>query len=425
MDLYIARQPIFDENLRVFGYELLYRKNQENRFLDTDADEASSNVIINGFTVIGIDRLTGGEPAFVNFTDNLVLQGVATLFPSQTLVIELLETMTLYEPVLEACRALRKQGYRLALDDFIDSARYKAFLGIADIIKVDFARTGFRECRELVERLSNGHVRFLAEKVETEEEYQRARSWGYTLFQGYFFSKPIMQPLGDVPPLKINQLRLLERLHQPDAEFSELAKIVQTDVSLSYKLLRLVNSPAYGLEERVESVHHALVMLGLNEIRKWVSLIVMRAIAESKPDELVRQSLIRAHMLEKLGKTLKLKNLGDDLFLIGLFSNLDVLMGRPMSELLGGVAVSSVVRQALVQHEGVPGFLYQLVRDYEACQWDAVTHNADMLGIVHDELFPTYMEAVKWCTDMLGEEGLGANELGDDDLSGKTASAKA
>lgn len=410
MDLYIARQPIFDENLRVFGYELLYRKNQENRFIETDADEASSNVIINGFTIIGIDRLTGGEPAFVNFTDNLILQGVATLFPSKVLVIELLETMTLYEPVVTACRALKRQGYRLALDDFVDSPRYQAFLEIADIIKVDFARTSFRECRELVSRLSNGHIQFLAEKVETEEEYQKAREWGYTLFQGYFFSKPVIQPLGDVPPLKINQMRLLEQLHHPEAEFSDLAKIVQMDVSLSYKLLRLVNSPAFGLESPIESVHHALVMMGLKEIRKWVSLIVMRAIADNKPDELVRQSIIRAYMLEKLGEKLKWTGRGDDLFLIGLFSNLDVLMGRPMLELLNGVSLSNVIRQALLQREGLPGILYSLVRDYETCQWDDVTHAADMLGLPHDEVFPTYMEAVKWCTDMLGADGLGEEE---------------
>ena len=414
MDLYIARQPIFDENLRVFGYELLYRKNQENRFLNTDADEASSNVIINGFTVVGIERLTGGEPAFVNFTDNLVLQGVATLFPSQVLVIELLETMTLYEPVVEACKALKHQGYRLALDDFIDSPRYKAFLEIADIIKVDFTKTGFRECRELVNRLSNGRVRFLAEKVETEEEYLKARSWGYTLFQGYFFSRPVIQPLGDVPPMMLSQLRLLERLHHPDTEFRELADIIQTDISLSYKLLRLVNSAAFGLVDPIESVHHALVMLGMGEIRKWVSLIVMRAIAENKPDELVRQSLIRARMLERLGTILKMTQQGDDLFLIGLFSNLDVLMGRPMAELLGGVAVSGTVRMALLQREGMPGFLYSLVRNYETCQWDDVTHTADMLGLSHDEVFPTYMDAVRWCTDMLGAEVLGeaANAAG-------------
>ena len=407
MDLYIARQPIFDENMHVFGYELLYRKNRENRFLDTDADEASSNVIINGFTVVGIERLTGGAPAFVNFTDNLVLQGVATLFPSQVLVIELLETMTLYEPVVEACKALKRQGYRLALDDFIDSPRYKAFLEIADIIKVDFTRTGFRECRELVTRLSNGRVRFLAEKVETEEEYLKARAWGYTLFQGYFFSKPVIQPLGDVPPMLLSQLRLLERLHHPDTEFRELADIVQTDISLSYKLLRLVNSVAFGLADPIESVHHALVMLGMSEIRKWVSLIVMRAIAENKPDELVRQSLIRARMLERLGAILKMTQQGDDLFLIGLFSNLDVLMGRPMAELLGGVAVSGTVRMALLQREGMPGFLYSLVRNYETCQLDDVTHTADMLGLSHDEVFPTYMDAVRWCTDMLGAEVLG------------------
>lgn len=410
MDLYIARQPIFDENLHVFGYELLYRRNLENRFLDTDADEASSNVMINAFTGIGIDRLTGGNPAFVNFTDNLVLQGVATLFPSEVLYVELLETMTLYEPVVEACRKLKRQGYHIALDDFVDSPRYKAFLPIADIIKVDFARTGYRECRELVERLKDGRIRFLAEKVETEEDYQKARSWGYSLFQGYFFSKPMIQPIGEVPPLQLTQLRLLEKLHQQDIEFHDLSAIIQTDVSLSYKLLRLVNSSAFGLSEPIESVHHALVMMGLAEIRKWVSLIVLRAIAQHKPDELVRQSLIRACMLERLARYCSAAGKPDELFLVGLFSNLDVLMGRPMSELLAGVSVSPGVKLALLRREGIPGLLFDMVLGYERCRWDEVTHTADMLGVPHDELFPLYMDAVSWCTDLLGPDGAVSEE---------------
>ncbi len=401
MVLYIARQPIFDRQINIYGYELLYRKNERNLFPDTDADEASSNVIINAFHVLGIDRLIGGHRAFINFTGNLLLQGVATLLPKEGLVVEILEDIQPTPAILDACHELKRQGYMLALDDFVNTPVMRPFVELADIIKVDFIQSDVRERRSIVRMLGNGKIRFLAEKIETLEEFEQAKALGYTLFQGFFFSKPVIQPMGDIPPMRVNQLRLLELLNKREIDFSELSGIVTRDVSLSYKLLKLVNSSAFGLRTKIDSIRHALVMLGLDELKKWLSLIVMRGLAENKPDELVRLSLLRARMMEQLGTELGWAGKAADLFLLGLFSCLDVLMSRPLSELLEGISVSSEVKSALLRQEGMFGMLYVLIKQYEEGHWDEVTRLSTLIGLDPQKVLPVYLESMKWCSAIL------------------------
>ena len=401
MVLFIARQPIFDRQINVFGYELLYRKNERNLFLDTDADEASSNVIINAFHVMGTDKLIGGRRAFINFTGNLLLQGIATLLPKEELVVEILEDIQPTPAILDACRELKRQGYMLALDDFVNTPVMRPFVDLADIIKIDFIQSNAQERRSIVRKLGNGKIRFLAEKIETLEEFEQAKEMGYTLFQGFFFSKPVIQPMGDIPAMRVNQLRLLELLNKREIDFSALSGIVTRDVSLSYKLLKLVNSSAFGLRTKIDSIRHALVMLGLDELKKWLSLIVMRGLAENKPDELVRLSLLRARMMEQLGAELGWAGKASDLFLLGLFSCLDVLMSRPLSELLEGISVSSEVKTALLLQEGMFGMLFVLVQQYEEGHWDEVTRLSTLIGLDHQKVLPVYLESMKWCSAIL------------------------
>ncbi len=402
MDLFIARQPIFDSQLHVYGYELLYRKTRENRFhAETDGDEASANVIINGFNVLGIDKLTDGKRAFVNFTENLLKKGIATLYPKEVLVVEILESVAPDLEVLEACKSLKENGYQLSLDDFVDDANNTPLLEYADIIKVDFLVAGDKMKESIVQKFANGKTVFLAEKIETNEEFLKAQNYGYTLFQGFFFSKPVIHPVGEISPLKLTQLQILEQLHRQDADFTALSGIVMRDVSLSYKLLRLVNSSAFGLLSKVESVRQALVILGLEELRKWISLIIMRGLAGDKPDELIRISLIRAKMFESLGKMLSWQGSEDSLFLMGLFSCLDVLMDRPLAELLDGISIPESVKVALLLREGVFGFLFTLVLRYEEGNWPEVARYAGMIGMDDREITPTYLEAVAWCHGIL------------------------
>ena len=401
MDLYIARQPIFDRNLEVFGYELLYRSSRENRYAAMDADEASSSVIINAFTVLGLENLTGGKRAFVNFTDRLLKERVATLFPKDLLVVEVLEDVVPDREIRQACADFREKGYLVALDDFIYRPDLKPLVELADIIKVDFTLLGERERQSVVRVLGNGRIRFLAEKVETQEEFEKAKAWGYTLFQGYFFSKPVIQPVGEIPPMRLNQLRLLEALNRPDVEFDAVTEIVSQDVSLSYKLLRLINSPAIGRPVRIDSIRQALVMLGQRELKKWLSLIVLRGIASHKPDELVRSSLIRAKLLETIGADSKLPNAKEELFLLGLFSQLDAMMDRPLAELLGGLNMPDAIKTGLLQGEGMYGMLFELVCHFERGDWGEVARICALLGQKPERLTPIWCKAVEWCAGVL------------------------
>lgn len=401
MELFIARQPIFDLHMHVYGYELLYRKTRENRFIETDGDEATANVIINAFNILDIARFTNGRRAFVNFTGNLISQGIPSLFSKEAMIIEILENVVPTIEVVNACRMLKRLGYWISIDDFIDRPEYSELLKLADIIKVDFLTTGEAEKADIVRRYADGQKIFLAEKVESNEEYQKALRIGYTLFQGYFFSVPVIHSVGEVPPAKWGQLKLLSILHRADVEFEHISSIVSNDVSLTYKLLRLVNSAAIGRIVRIESVRQALVMLGMIELRKWLSLVIMRKLSEDKPGELIRLCLIRARLLEALGTSLRWEGSGDTLFLVGMFSCLDAMMGRPLTELLDGISVSDHAKTALLLREGMFGYLLSLVLSYEAGDWNEVTRYSEMLGVDVRAVTPLYLEAVAWCTEVL------------------------
>lgn len=404
MDLYVARQPIFDKHMNVSAYELLYRKSRENRFTDTDQDEATAHVMLNSFHVMGLDGLTGGKPAFVNFTENFLTEGLATLFPAESLVVEVLETVLPTAPVLSALRELKGLGYRIALDDFVDSPVHRSLVDLADIIKVDFRLSSRWECERIVRELSNGRIRFLAEKIETEEEFRLALKMGYTYFQGYWFAKPVIQPIEDVPPVRLNYLRLIERVNSTSFEFDDIAELIVQDVSLTYKLLKLVNSSAFGLRQKIGTVRQALVILGIREIRKWVSLISIRGIGEDKPDELVRLSLIRAKFAELLGKAASLPIRSDELFLTGLFSSLDALMGRPLNEVIASIPLPNAVRDALLARDGDAGIILDLVLTQERGHFDELQPLADHLGIPCDDLIDVWIEAVIWSNVLFAEQ---------------------
>ena len=236
METFVARQPIFTQQKEVHAYELLFRSGLENVFGDIDGDQASAKVLVDG--VMGMPTLTGGKTAFVNFTQDLLLKDVAMLFPKEHVVVELLETVEPEESVVEACRRLKLQGYRLALDDFIFDAKFEPLIALADIIKVDFLLSGPEERRDLLGLIPNKSVEFLAEKVETAAEFDEAVELGYTYFQGYFFSKPEVLSRKEIPAFKFAYLQLIQAVRESDVDFSEIEGIVKGDVALTYKLLR-------------------------------------------------------------------------------------------------------------------------------------------------------------------------------------------
>ena len=393
----VARQPIFTKKLNIYGYELLYRSAaSSSSFSNDNEDQASSETIINSFHQTGIENVTGGKRAFVNFTQKLLLDGVATILPSRILVVELLENIRPSDIVLDACRKLRERGYQIALDDFVLEPEFFPLLQVADIVKIDFLESPMNQIERFAYALSKTPTILLAEKVETQEIFDKASDMGFSLFQGYFFAKPvIVTGAKAITPLKTSCMQLIRLALSPNINFSRISDIIKHDVALSYRLLRVVNSAFFGLRYTVKNIRQALAILGMDEVKKWITLISLAEIKDDKPDELIRISLIRAKMMEVIGPVANINKL-DDLFLIGLMSLMDAIMDMEMQEIVAQTSLSPNIAGPLMTGEGSYGDLLSLVIHYEKSEWDEALALAEQYGIPDDVLSKAYIEAIEW-----------------------------
>lgn len=396
LERYVARQPIFDRQNKVFGYEMLFRNSLENYFSGTDGDVATSSVLLNTFDTIGIKTLTNGKPTFINFTKDLLLGRYATLFPKDQVIIEILEEIEPSEEVLQAIRDLKEQGFTIALDDFVFKEELLVFVELADIIKIDFTITSFNDQQVLMNRFANRGIKFLAEKVETNEEHQKAMDMGYEYFQGYFFSKPSIYTGRDIPVYKFNHLRLLSDVNQATFSFSTIEKTVSQDLSLSFKLLRFINSAYFGLPRKVNSIKHALVLLGEREVRKWISLLAMAGMGEDKPVELIVYSTLRAKYCELLAEKIGMNDSKSDMFLLGMFSMIDAILDKSKEEILKDLPLPNDIKFALLGGENKYKEVFDSTVAYEKGEWEKLKYLSDKLHLPGDEIPDLYLDSVDW-----------------------------
>jgi len=398
MDIFIARQPIFDMKKKVYAYELLYRAGDENQSNVIDGDQATSSVVANTLMLIGLDSLTQGRMAFINFTRQLIQNEIPTVFSNELLVVEILEDIIPDAEFMKACRNLKELGYVLALDDFVLDYPYEEIVDLVDIIKVDFLLTSMSERTAIIQKYQDRNIRFLAEKVETLEQFEEAIRAGYTYFQGYFFSKPVIMKHKDIEPATFNYIKILQELDGPEPEYENIASIIEFDVSLSYKLLRLINSAAFYSNSRVTSLKHALVMLGFKEIRKWISIVMLRELGADKPDEIIRTCLLRGKMGEILSKQFGLKARKTEVFLMGMFSMIDTLMNQEMEEALELLPLEDDVKAGILGESNQFSDLLKLVIAYEKGNWDYLFLKAKKSGLGMNVFPDAYIEAVKWAS---------------------------
>jgi len=396
MDVFVARQPIFDCDQKVVAYELLFRSGMENYFNHDDADEASSRVIDGGLLGFGLDKLTAGKQAYFNLTKRVLVDEAYSLLPPECAVIELLETVEPDESVLAACKSLKEQGFILALDDFVFDEKFEPLLKLADIVKVDFRLTGPKERRQLRKVLDQFDVRLLAEKVETKKEFAEAKKLGFVYFQGYFFSKPEIVTNKEIPGFKLNYLRFVKEVNRPELDFDSLEEIIQQELSLSVKLLRYLNSAWFGWKYEVDSIKQAIRLLGERQMKQWASLVALTGLGDDKPAELVVLSLIRAKFCEQLGATAGLKERELELFLMGLLSLLDALVDKPLEEALAEVSISDDIRMALLGKESALSAIYSIAKAYERGDWEFTASLAGLLGVDDGTLAQLYGESVEW-----------------------------
>jgi len=389
-NVFVARQPIYDVNNQLIGYELLYRADETNVAEFSDGKIASSHVILNGFMNIGFDSLVGSSLAFINITEDFILDTSLTpMFEKQT-VLEILEDIRPTPEIIAGVKRLKRKGYKIALDDFKFSPEYDELLNLTDFIKLDVIELSTEGIVREREYLKKYNVKIIAEKVETPEMYAFCKELDFDYFQGFHFCKPQIVKHKNIPSNKLVVLNLLKELNKEGFDFNEIEKTLAQDATLTYKLLRYVNSAAFTQRKEIDSIREALALVGGDTIRKWTTLILMMQLTEGKPQALLITALVRARMCELLENTQKINN--GQMFTVGLLSLLDALMDQPLVELLDELTLSTPVKLALLDYEGVSGEILMNVVLYEQGQWNELVKH----GVDAENYFSCYIEAVKW-----------------------------
>jgi EAL and modified HD-GYP domain-containing signal transduction protein len=401
MEMFVARQPIFDQQQSVYAYELLYRSSFTNSSQVADATNATVSVIHHAFLALGA-QLTGAKRVFINFGREALIQRMPFVLRPESTIIEVLEDVEADDVILEVCRDLKRAGYLIALDDFDGrNSKSAALVDFADFIKFDFQATTADERLDFVKRQKGRKIPLLAEKVETPEEFNEARKTGYAFFQGYFFSKPVILSARSIPTNKMNYLRLLGEISKPEINFMALQKTIMQDTYFSYSLLNYINSAFFGLQTHITTIQQALMFLGEREVRKWASLVTLTFIGGDKPPEVLATSLIRAKLCELLGEKTYLSANAMELFLMGMFSLLDVLIGRPLKEVVAMMNLSHEMKIALTTGDNAYGALLSAVCAYERADWEQCEASAAKLEIDMNVIPPMYRQALEWADKAL------------------------
>ncbi|MFH1057646.1 MAG: HDOD domain-containing protein [Pseudomonadota bacterium] len=401
MQAFVARQPILDRKRRLYAYELLFRSGPQNVFTALDGQKATGKVISDSLTVFGGKDFTRGRRAFINFPQDMLVQGYPRLLPKEWVVVEVLETVEPTPAVIRALKELKAAGYTLALDDFVYHPRFRALLELADLVKVDLLAQDESALKDLVATLRPYGMALLAEKVETPQQFKRCLRMGFSYFQGFFFSRPEVVAGRELPPQKLAHLQLLREVNLPEISISELERIIKQDLSLSYKLLSYINSAFFGLLQKVTSIRQAMTLLGQQNLRLWASLLLMSSLAADKPDELIVSSMMRARLCENLAKHVKLPSQSSDYFLLGLFSHIDAILDRPLAEAIAPLPLVEDIKAALLGQHVPLRLVLETVEAYERGDWEGLALAAPVLGLDQELLPPLYAEALTWSQNAL------------------------
>ncbi|MDY6941485.1 MAG: HDOD domain-containing protein [Pseudomonadota bacterium] len=392
---YLARQPIFDSQLNVLYYELLYRHMVADTAVIDDDDEATAELLNTAMVEIGLENLTNNRQAFINLSRNYILGKWPVPLDAKRIGLEIAYDMTFDKELLDAVRGLKSKGFTITLDGFEYSPSLDAILKLVDIVKLDVQQLGREGTVAQYRILRRLPLKVAAKKVESKRDFRLFRELGFDYFQGFFFAHPTVVAARKLAPNQINTMQLLAKVQDPGVSVDELEEIISHDVALSVKLLKYINSAFFGLPREFESIRQAIVYLGLKPLKTWVSLIIMSGV-EDQPVELMRLSLVRAKMCETLAGTM-----GDaepqKYFLAGLFSALDTLLGVPMLKILESLPLSEGVQKALLNREGPIGHVLQCVVDHERGGWDGDTYEE----IDPESVTRSYTAAVGWADDAL------------------------
>ena len=389
-DVFVGRQPILSPTMKTIGYEVLYRNCELGQAIFTDEDVATATVLLNTYLDIGLEHVVGSHLAFLNIPKQFLLERYCEALPKNRVVLEILENVEPTPQVMEALRSLSQQGYTIALDDFIYQDCIKPFLEIADIVKIDVLEKSEEQLYQEVSQLRDSRVRLLAEKVETPEMFAICKKLGFYYFQGYFFFRPDIIRGREIPANRIALLELMGKIQDPHIPFKGLVEHIRNDLSLSYKVLRYVNSAYVGLPRRVDSIDHAACMVGIERIRTWATLIIM-ASGQTQTTEILVMALVRAKMCEQLAQRLNAQT-PEKYFTMGLLSVLDALYESSIQDIVDKLPLQEDIKEALVKGTGEMGMVLACVKAYEEGEWMELKHLQLDPSIIRE----IYLESIDW-----------------------------
>lgn len=390
---YVARQPILDARGKVHGYELLFRSGPAALGFHGDGDSATRTILDNT-VIFGLERLTGGLPVFVNCTQEAILDRLVMVLPPEQTVLELLETLEPSAALLSACNELKDKGFRLALDDFAWTADWEPFVELADYIKIDLSITTAQGRAELVRRLRKYPAQLVAERVETNNDLAVARSEGFSLFQGYYFCRPVLMENRAIPPNRLVHLEMLHALTERPLNTAQISNLVKRDASLTYRLLRMVNSPLFATRRVVTSIHGALVMIGDEMFRRVAMLAIASELRGNNPSELLRMAFLRGRFCELAAPMMRQDP--TEQYLLGILSLLPAMMGVAMENVTNALPLRSEVRQALLGQDNAERAILYWLESYELGAWEHCDASAMPAKFGESALLELYADALLW-----------------------------
>jgi EAL and modified HD-GYP domain-containing signal transduction protein len=393
----VSRQPIFNAAMREFGYELLYRSDSEDHAEFSDGDRATAEVILNTFE-IGLEELVGKHLAFINFDRDLIVTPYCESLPKDKAVLELVSSVELDEELLVRLDDLNAKGYRIAVTTHSISKRDYPLLELVHFVRLDVTSRDWTAVERLVGGVRQFPLQLIAERVETIEQFEHCKNLGFDYFQGYFFCKPQLVEGKQIPVNRLSTLRMLATLNDPQTNIREVENAIIRDVRLSYKLLRYANSAMCGLQRPVDSIRHAIVLVGLEKIRIWASLLLLYGFDDKASDIMVTGAM-RARMCEQLAKAQGISN-SNSLFLVGLLSVLDALIGQPMGRALAALPLTAAVSDAILYEKGELGEVLKCVLAYERRDWVQALSG---VNLPKEVIRQAYVDAVGWSLRTLGE----------------------
>lgn len=394
---FMARQPILDSQCMVHGYELLFRAGPVPAY--SGSSDFATRTVLDNTVMFGLEKLTAGLPAFVNCTSDSLTAQLVDVLPLGLTVLELLETIEPTPELIAACRRLKAIGYRIALDDFVWKPELAPLVELADYIKVDFVQMDAAARRELLKRLKGCSAVLVAEKVETQEKYKEACAEGFTLFQGYYFCRPLLIKYRKIPANQTSHIQILELLQHNPLDINHLSELVKRDASLTHRFLQLVNSPLYPIRERVRSLQAALLLVGDDTIRHVATLAITSEFNAKQPQEILRMTFVRARFCELAAPLCALEQ--PEQYLLGMFSLLPAMLRIPMANLVSALPLREKIRDALQGAVSLESSLLQWVEAYERGDWANCDTIAHAYGLNQQETARCYATAVVWADEAL------------------------